>query len=309
MVTDRRAKAKLLDFLGQWLKLDQPVEIVKDSQQYPRFTNKIASDLRISLGLLLDEVVARESFDFRQLLLTQSLYVNGHLARFYGIDLPADAPFQRITDRSGQRVGLLSHPYLLARYAYASTSSPIHRGVLIARSLLGRRLMPPPMAVEPLPPQSHADLSTRQRVALQTRPPMCQTCHMLINPLGFTLENFDAVGRFRDNERGLPVDTAGSYVTTGGEKIQFWSIPELAAYLAESEDAHKAFIEGLFQFMINQPIRAFGDDTLGMLQQSFAENEYNIRALLADIATTSVWRVRGLERQRELEKKREERPR
>ncbi len=299
MVNDRRAKAKLHDFLEQWLKLDQPVEIVKDSQEYPRFSKELAADLRTSLELLLDQVVESEAFDFRQLLLTDSLYANGRMARFYGVDLPADAPFQPVADRSGQRVGLLSHPYLLARYAYTSTSSPIHRGVMIARSLLGRRLMPPPIAVEPLPPQSHVGLSTRERVALQTRPPLCQTCHRLINPLGFTLENFDTVGRFRDNELGLPVDTAGSYVTNSGEKYQFWSVPELAAFLASSKDAHEAFIQGLFQFMINQPIRAFGDDTLTTLERSFVENECSIQALLAEIATTSAWRIRTMERQRE----------
>jgi hypothetical protein len=301
MVADQRSKAKLHDFLLQWLKLDQPVELVKDPRQYPRFTKEVAADLRTSLGLFLYEVAQGETVDYRQLLLSDSIYVNGRLAQYYGLDLPIDAPFQRVTDPAGQRVGLLAHPYLLARYAYASTSSPIHRGVLIARSLLGRRLMPPPKAVEPLPPKQHADLSTRQRVALQTQPPACQTCHMLINPLGFTLENFDAVGRFRDNEGGFPVDATGSYVTTGGEEIQFWSVPELAAFLAGSKDAHKAFIEGLFQCMINQPMAAFGDDTLGMLQRTFVENQYNLQALQAEIATASVWRVRALQRQGELE--------
>ena len=307
MIADRRSKAKLHDFLMQWLKLDQPMEILKDRQQFPRFTKDVAADLRKSLDLLLDEMVESESFDFRQLLLSQSYYLNGRLAHFYGIDLPVNAPFQRWTDESGQRVGLLSHPYLLARYAYASTSSPIHRGVWIARSLLGRRLMPPPIAVEPLPPQQHADWSTRQRVASQTRPPMCQTCHKLINPLGFTLENFDAVGRFRDNERGLPVNSAGSYQTTHGEQVRFWSVPELATYLADSQDTHQAFIERLFQFMINQPLTAFGGDALGNLERSFVENDCSIQALLAEIATTSACRVRALERQRVLAAKPEAR--
>jgi hypothetical protein len=299
MLTDRRTKAKLYDFLLQWLKLDQSVELIKNPQQYPQFSAKVADDLRTSLELLLEEAAWSETFDYRQLLLSNSFYANGRLASYYGLELPIGAPFQWIPDPAGQRVGLLSHPYLLARYAYASTSSPIHRGVLIARSLLGRRLMPPPMAVEPLPPKLHTGMSTRQRVALQTRPPACQTCHRLINPLGFTLENFDAVGRFRDNEEGRPVDSAGSYVTTDGEKIQFWSVAELATFLAGSEDAHVAFVEGLFQFMINQPVAAFGDDTLHVLQQSFADHGYDIHTLLAEIATTSVWRMRSLGQQKE----------
>ena len=73
----------------------------------------------------------------------------------------------------------------------------------------------------------------------------------------------------------------------------------MATFLAGSEDAHLAFVEGLFQFMINQPVAAFGDDTLRVLQQSFADNRYDIQALLAEIAATSVWRVRSLEQQKE----------
>ena len=91
MVAERRA-SQTSRFPEAVVELDQPVEIVKDSQQYPRFTEPSRFRFaQLSLGLLLDEVVARKSFDFRQLLLTQALYVNGRLARFYGIDLPADA--------------------------------------------------------------------------------------------------------------------------------------------------------------------------------------------------------------------------
>ena len=84
----------------------------------------------------------------------------------------------------------------MASFAYTATSSPIHRGVFLARSVLGRSLRPPPEAVAPLPPDLHADLTTRERVTLQTKPEACQSCHGMINPLGFTLEHFDAVGRY-----------------------------------------------------------------------------------------------------------------
>src|SRR5262249_2635166 len=155
------------------------------------------------------------------LLLADSLYLNGRLGQFYGADLPAGAPFQKVTLKQGPRAGVLSHPYLLATFAYTSTSSPIHRGVFVARSVLGVSLRPPPEAFTPLAPDLHPQLTTRERVILQTSPQSCQTCHGVINALGFPLENFDAAGRFRAMEKGRPIDATGSYRTRGGEAVRF----------------------------------------------------------------------------------------
>ena len=118
--------------------------------------------------------------------------------------------FKRSTWSRSERAGLLSHPYLMASFAYTATSSPIHRGVFISRSVLGRVLRPPPEAVVPLAPDLHPDLTTRQRVTLQTKSESCQSCHGMINPLGFTLEHFDALGRYRKEEKGRPIDAMGN---------------------------------------------------------------------------------------------------
>src|SRR5207253_383016 len=128
--------------------------------------------------------------------------LNGRLAQLYGGDLPADAPFRKVAPRSGERAGVLTHPYLLAKFAYTSTSSPIHRGVFLARNVLGVSLRPPPDAFTPLAPDLHPNLNTRERITLQTSPTTCTSCHNVINPLGFTLEHYDAIGRFRDREKG-----------------------------------------------------------------------------------------------------------
>ena len=135
--------------------------------------------------------------------------------------LPADAPFQKVDFEPEHRAGVLSHPYLLASLAYNSASSPIHRGVFLSRSMLGRVLRPPAQAVVPLPAEMHAELSTRERVALQTEPEACQGCHNMINPLGFTMENFDAIGRYRELEKDHPIDASGSYLTQSGEIAKF----------------------------------------------------------------------------------------
>jgi hypothetical protein len=285
MLGDLRARSILRGFFRQWLRMDQLPEIAKDPQRFPGFDESMVSDLRRSLELFLDDVVFGEASDFRQLLLMDSIYLNGRLARFYGVDLPADAPFQRVPLNAEHRAGVLSHPYLRAGFAYTATSSPIHRGVFISRSVLGRSLRPPPEAVAPLAPELHASLTTRERIALQTKPEACQSCHAMINPLGFTLENFDAVGRFRNEEQGKRIDASGTYVTRQGELVRFAGVRYLARFLADSEETQAAFVEQLLHYMIKQPLRAFDGAGAANLQQSFAQNQFHIRKLAAEIVT------------------------
>lgn len=287
MAADPRAKTKLREFLLSWLKVDLPPDLSKDAQRFPEFNAQIASDLRCSLDLFLDDVVWSEASDFRQLLLSSDMYLNGRLASFYGVDLPADAPFGKVALKPNERAGLLTHPYLLADFAYTATSSPIHRGVFISRSLLGRALRPPPEAVAPLAPDLHPNLTTRERVARQTSPQACQACHVMINSLGFALENFDAVGRFRSEEKGKLIDASGVYVTQGDRQARFRGPRELAEFLVSNEEVHEAFVEQLFHHLVKQPIRAFGPDVLPRLQKSFAGGNFNMRRLVVEIMTVA----------------------
>jgi hypothetical protein len=287
MLPDARTKSKLREFFLSWLKVSQPRDLSKDPAKYPDFTPQVASDLRTSLELSLDELATSGSADYRQFLLSDSIYLNGQLAKIYGAQLPEDAPFQKIEFDPEHRAGLISHPYLLARLAYPSTSSPIHRGVFLTRSVLGRVLRPPAEAVVPLAAEAHAELTTRQRVALQTEPEACQGCHNMINPLGFTLENFDAIGRYRTAEQDKPIDASGSYLTASGEVEKFSGMEELAEFLASSDESQAAFVKQLFHHTVKQPIPAYGPMRLDELQQTFAKNDYNIQKLLMEIVATS----------------------
>jgi cytochrome c553 len=287
MLSDRRTRAKLRSFLLIWLKVAQPPDISKDPHLYPSFTPDVVSDLRTSLELSIDELLASETADFRRLLLSDSTYLNGRLASIYGAQLPKDAAFEKVRFQPQQRSGLLAHPYLLACFAYTNTSSPIHRGVFISRSLLGRALKQPPEAVAPLPVDLHAGMTTRERVALQTRPAACQSCHSMINPLGFSLESFDAIGRFRETEKDKPVNATGSYTTESGEIVEFIGAPELGAFLASSEETQTAFVRQLFHHLVKQPTAAYGPDTLKRLQHSFVTSNFNIYELATEIVATT----------------------
>jgi len=289
MVNDPRTRTKLREFFHYWLKLDHLVDVSKDTEQFAGFDRALLSDLRTSLELTIDEFVAKEKPDFRQLLLTNEVAFNGRLAAFYGADLPPDAPFQKVAFEPDAGAGILSHPFLMSGFAYHSLSSPIHRGVFISRSILGRSLKPPAAAITPIPPDLHPDLTTRQRVALQTSPVACRSCHEMINPLGFALENFDAAGRFRKKEHDRDIDASGSYLQQTGELAEFAGARELATFLANSDEVHLAFVEQLFQHTVKQPIQAYGSDQKEKLRDLFVRSEFNINVLLAEIATVAAF--------------------
>jgi Protein of unknown function (DUF1585)/Protein of unknown function (DUF1588) len=112
-------------------------------------------------------------------------------------------------------------------------------------------------------------------------------CHGVINPLGFTLEHFDAVGRYREKDNAKPIDATGSYQPRTGEKVTFAGVRDLAKFLAGSEEVHAAFIEQLFHHLVQQPVRAYGSNKLADLRASFAASDYNVRKLAVEILASS----------------------
>src|SRR6185436_5176889 len=127
----------------------------------------------------------------------------------------------------------------------------------------------------------------REKVAELTRPAGCQNCHSVINPLGFSLENYDAVGRFRTTDNKKPVDASGEYTTMDGKTVRLRGAQDVAEFAAKSRDAHRAFIQQLFHHLVKQPAGAYGPDMLEQLRPSFAKSEYNIQKLVIEIVKTS----------------------
>ena len=284
LLADPRAWAKLREFFLLWFKVDQVPDLAKDPKQYPEFDARVASDLRTSFELGLKQIAFGENTGYRDLFLTRKVFLNGRLAKIYGANLPEDATFQEVEARPDERCGMLTHPYLMSAFAYLKGSSPIHRGVLIYRNMLGRILEPPPAAFAPLASDVHPDFTTRQRVEFQTKPPFCNGCHQLINPVGYTLEKYDAIGRVRKTDNGKTVDCSGEYITGSGDKVRFTGPDALEKYIAESPEAHKAFVEKLFQFLVKQPVRAYGKQMLPEMVQAFDSSNCSIRGLLVRTA-------------------------
>lgn len=286
MLESRVARQKQREFLRTWLQIDGVVEMQKDVEQFPGFDETMVSDLRTSLELFLDELLSSETADYRELFLAQEIYANDRIVNYYGGET-SDPRFLKYRLDDGRRAGMLTHPYMMAMFAHHDSTSPIHRGVFLARSVLGQTLKPPPDAVAPFAADLHPELTTRERVAMQTRPAACMTCHHVINPLGFALERFDAVGRYRTVERERPINDRGRYQPRNGDAVEFSGARELADYLAASSQVSEAFVEQMFHFMVQQSIAAYGVETKPKLHQAFISSGYNIRQLAIEIAVAA----------------------
>ena len=303
MIQDRRAKAKLRGFFDHWLDTGEAEEIAKDPNAYPGFDAELVQDLRTSLTHFIDAVVWSEASDYRQLLLSDELHLNAALRRYYGVEKSGRSPgatdaaagagadaFIPVRFDPEQRAGVLTHPFLLSAHAYYRSSSPIHRGVFLTRKVLGRFLKPPPMAIEFMDDRFDPSLTMREKVTQLTDKPQCMGCHATINPLGFSLEQFDAAGRFRWEDNKKPVDTTAEYQTADGRTLTLRGPRDVARHAAESPDARRGFVRQLFQYTVQQAPGAFGNDGLQKLDDAFERSGCNIRQLMVEIAVhTATW--------------------
>ncbi len=287
MIGDPRAHSKMLYFLQQWLQMNQREDLSKDSALFPGFTPEIISDLRASLNIFLDDAVWKGASDYRSLLLSDSLFLNGRLARFYGVETNCGDEFVKVDFDPAQRCGVITHPYLLSAFSYQKSTSPIHRGVFLTRNIVGRSLKPPPMAMTFKDADFSPNLTMREKVAQLTRPQACQTCHSVINPLGFSLEHYDAVGRFRSLENSRPINSDSDYITDDGQTVHLAGARDVAQFAVGSEHAQDTFIEHLFNQIVKEPMLAYGFATRDHLRQTFIDSGYNMQKLLVETAVVA----------------------
>jgi hypothetical protein len=294
MLADARAHSKMRYFLQQWLQMNQREDLSKDATLFPGFTPEIIADLRASLNIFLDDAVWNGSSDYRTLLLADYLFLNNRLARFYGVNTHATDDFVKVEFDPRQRCGVITHPYLLSAFSYQKSTSPIHRGVFLTRNIVGRALRPPPMAMTFKDADFAPNLTMREKVAQLTRPQACQTCHSVINPLGFSLEHYDAVGRFRLDDNDRPINAVSDYVTDEGDTVHLAGARDIAEFAAGSEHAQNAFIEHLFNQVVKEPMLAYGAGVLDRLRQSFIASGFNVQKLLVETAAVSA--LHGVEK-------------
>lgn len=283
LLADARTRAKLHGFFHHWLELERAEGSSKDPKVFPGFDAVMLSDLRESLLQFIDQVVWSGKSDYRELLQADYLLLNERLGKYYGKPVTGEE-FQRVSFDPKQRAGVVTHPYLLASLAYTKQSSPIHRGVFLTRNIVGMSLKPPKKAVIFEDSHFNPKLTMREKITEMTRSGACMTCHSMINPLGFSLENFDAVGRWRTKDNNKPVNPVSEFTTHEGALVRLTGPRDIVNYVAGNPSGHRAFIRHLFHHLVKQDPAAYGAKTLDQLQRDFAASGCHIQKLLVEIA-------------------------
>ncbi len=210
MLADRRAESLSTHFAAQWLRLTGLAEVHPEPTIFPDFTRNLAQSMRREVELMFDSVV-REDRSIVDLLTADYTYVNETLARHYGIPNVAGSQFRKVTLTDPNRFGLTGRGAILTMTSLANRTSPVARGKYVLEVLLGA---PPPLPPANVPPlaetvNNERVRTVRERIEDHRKSPTCAGCHKIMDPIGLALENFDATGRWRANDGGMPVDPRG----------------------------------------------------------------------------------------------------
>ena len=212
MLADARSRSLVTNFASQWLHLRNLASTTPDMRLFPDFDDNLRQAFRQETELFFDSIV-REDRSVLDLLKADYTFVNERLARHYGIPHVYGSRFRRITlDKDSQRGGLLRQGSILTVTSYATRTSPVVRGKWILENLMG---VPPPPPAPDVPALKDntvdGSVTVRKRLAEHRRDPTCASCHNLMDPLGLSLERFDAVGRRRSVESGVAIDASGGF--------------------------------------------------------------------------------------------------
>ncbi len=215
MLADPRAANFATNFAGQWLRLRSLESFSPDARLFPDFDDNLRQALRRETELFVQSIVS-EDRSVLDLIKADYTYLNERLAKHYGIGAVYGTRFRRVAlDSTSKRGGLLRHGSVLTVTSYPTRTSPVLRGTWVLENIFGAPPPPPPPNVPALDNSVSASLPMRERLGAHRDNPACASCHQTIDPVGFALENFDALGRWRDYEDGLEVDAAGGLPGAG----------------------------------------------------------------------------------------------
>ncbi|MFN9292496.1 MAG: DUF1592 domain-containing protein [Planctomyces sp.] len=290
MLADSKSAGLGENFGLQWLGLRNFGGVVPDAKVYPQYSELLAGDLREEAVQFVSGVF-RENRPLTDLLAADYVVVNGRLAQYYGLSLPADADWQRVVVADGRRGGAATLGAVLTAASYPRRTSPVLRGRWILDELLGTPVPPPPPGVPPLD-QSVAESGSqtlRQRLELHRQKPECASCHDRMDPLGFGLENFDGIGRWRESDAGQSIDAAGRLPS--GE--QFAGPAELkAVLLGRKDDFLNHFSRKMLGFALGRELNKFDACVVETSVKKLKENGFQSQILIEEIACSYPFRNR-----------------
>ena len=294
MLADPRSMDSLVTtFAGQWLNLRRVEEIVVDPVRYPNYDESLLQGFQRETELFISSTI-REDRSVADLLNADYTFVNERLARHYGIPGVYGSRFRRVSlPNHDQRGGLLAQGALLATTSYPDRTSPVLRGKFLLNNILGLPVPPPPAGVDTnlTDKPGTTPKTIREKLAQHRTSPTCNGCHSVIDPLGFTLENFDVIGGWRTvDEAGRPVDATGE--TLGGAKIE--GLRGLRALLLDDpEQFPRTVTEKLMAYALGRRVEYYDRPAIRKIVHDAAAQNYRWSSLVIGIVKSPSFLMRS----------------
>ncbi len=286
MLADQRVHRALASFVDQLFDARLLPEADKDAQMFPAFTPTLRSAMQQEIQLRFDDLVYGQKGDYLSIFESRTTFVNNELARFYGVpeampdtfhrvELPADSP----------RVGLLGSGMVLAVHARPQRTSPTLRGRFVNEMLLCRTIPPPPPGVPPFPEAADANATVRDRLTMHRVSPTCASCHGIMDPIGFGMENFDSSGKYQTTDNGKTIDASGEI-----DGMAFTNLATLGAVIQKEPVAGPCLISKLYASALGRTPIALDSVALDRLAERFAAAGNKVDQLLVDLVTSDSFR-------------------
>jgi hypothetical protein len=291
MLLDRRSASLIENFVGQWLELRNIGGVSPDPELFQDFDENLREAFRRETELFFDAQI-RDDRSVLESLTANYTFVDERLARHYGIPNVYGSRFRRVTfDSESPRAGFLSHGSLLTVTSYPNRTSPVLRGKWVLNNLLGAPPPPPPPDIPGLPEAGEGGkpASVRERLERHRRNPACATCHSQMDPLGFALENFDAIGRWRTAEAGAPIDASGTM--PGGARFE-GPVGLRELLLGHREQFLRTVTEKLLAYALGRSIQTGDRPAIRKIVRDAAAQDYRWSAIIGGIVDSVPFQMR-----------------
>lgn len=289
LVEDPRATPVVARFHQDWLHTYQLDTIAKDESVYPEFGPELVADMKAEIDLFTTEVVWQGEGTFDALLYSPVTWTSPALDAIYGTASQRTGTGweRRVLDET--RPGVLTRSAFLTAHAYSASSAPVRRGVFVLEQMLCQDLTPPPGVSLELEEQTETN-TIRDRLAAHASDPVCASCHDTIDPVGFSFENYAALGEWRDDwDNGIPVDASGTLDEPPGS---FVGVPEMLSVVDSTDHVRHCYTQQWFQYGSGRPAEISDDCELDRLGDRFVYTGGDLRDLLVQVAASEAMRYR-----------------
>ncbi len=293
MLADTRAAALTTNFAGQWLHLQNLNGVQPDAFLFPDFDKNLMLSMRRETDLLFDSI-RREDHNVLDLLTADYTYVDELLAKHYGIPDILGSRFRRVPIADENRKGLLGHGSILTMTSISNRTSPVARGKYVMEVLLGTPPPPPPAAVPPLKEASDTlkAMTLRQKMEEHRANAVCAACHKMMDPIGFALENYDAVGVWRTKDGGFPIDSTGQMFD--GAKLDGPSSLR-RAILSHSDAFLGTFTENLLSYGLGRVLEPSDMPAVRAIARQAAANNNRFSTFVTSVVKCVPFQMRKAE--------------